>query len=293
MAHSIALPEGYENVLLEAYRKESLTSDLESAAPAGNIAQMEQLGTFYYPVFSTGGLGDVQDNGRLPENSGVSLEWKPMEANYDRGTILEIDQKTDDESFNIAFGQAANHLNRFKVVPEGDAFVFSTICGNASITKGTPTEYTDGAEMLKALNAASTQMDEQEVPEEGRVLYITPTMHSMVKDLDTTKSREALDAFSSIRRVPQSRFYTAIDMLDGASADEQIGHYNRNAAAKDVNFLIVNKAAIVLRWKFAKGNVITPDANQHGFGYLYKYRKHGVCGVRENLGHYIYLSHKA
>ena len=281
MAHSIALPEGYENVLLEAYRKESLTSELESASPTGNIAQMEQLGTFYYPVFSTGGLGDVQDNGRLPENSGVSLEWKPMAANYDRGTILEIDQKTDDESFNLAFGQAANHLNRFKVVPEGDAFVFSTICGDTHITKGTPTSYDNGADMLKALNAASTEMDEAEVPEEGRVLYITPTMLSMVKDLDTTKSREALNAFSSVQRVPQSRFYTAI------------GHYKRNAAAKDINFLIVNKAAIVLRWKFAKGNVITPDANQHGFGYLYKYRKHGVCGVRENLGHYIYLSHKA
>lgn len=293
MPHNIALPEGYENVLLEAYRKESLTSVLESAAPAGNIAQMEQLGTFYYPVFSTGGLGDVQANGRLPENSGVSLEWKPIQDNYDRGTILEIDQKTDAESFNIAFGQAANHLNRFKVVPEGDAFVFSTICADAHITKGTPAEYTDGAEMLKALNAACTQMDEQEVPEEGRMLFITPTMLSMVKDLDTTKSREALNGFTSIQKVPQSRFYTAIDMLDGATADEEIGHYKRSAVAKDINFLIVNKEAMILRWKFAAGNVISPEANQHGFGYLYKYRKYGVCGIRENLGHYIYLSHKA
>ena len=293
MPHNIALPEGYENVLLEAYRKESLTSVLESAAPAGNIAKMEQLGTFYYPVFSTGGLGDVQANGRLPENSGVSLEWKPIQDNYDRGTILEIDQKTDAESFNIAFGQAANHLNRFKVVPEGDAFVFSTICADIHITKGTPAEYTDGAEMLKALNAACTQMDEQEVPEEGRMLFIAPTMLSMVKDLDTTKSREALNGFTSIQKVPQSRFYTDIDMLDGATADEEIGHYKRSAVAKDINFLIVNKEAMILRWKFAAGNVISPEANQHGFGYLYKYRKYGVCGIRENLGHYIYLSHKA
>lgn len=293
MAHSIALPEGYENVLLEAYRKESLTSVLESAAPTGNIAQMEQLGTFYYPVFSTGGLGDVQANGRLPENSGVSLEWNPIQDNYDRGTILEIDQKTDAESFNIAFGQAASHLNRFKVVPEGDAFVFSTICGSQSITKGTPAEYADGAEMLKALNAACTQMSEQEVPKEGRMLFITPTMLSMVKDLDTTKSREALNGFTSIQEVPQTRFYTAIDMLDGATADEEIGHYKRSAVAKDINFLIVNKEAMILRWKFAAGKVISPEDNQHGFGWLYKYRKYGVCGIRENLGHYIYLSHKA
>ena len=39
----------------------------------------------------------------------------------------------------------------------------------------------------------------------------------MVKDLDTTKSREALDGFSSIVKVPQSRFYSAIDLLDGTT----------------------------------------------------------------------------
>lgn len=49
MPNSIELPKGYENVLMEAYRKGSLTAVLESAAPQGNIAQMEQLGEFYYP----------------------------------------------------------------------------------------------------------------------------------------------------------------------------------------------------------------------------------------------------
>ena len=78
MPNSIELPKGYENVLMEAYRKESLTAVLESAAPQGNIAQMEQLGEFYYPVYSMGGLGDVQANGRLPQNSGASLTWKPI-----------------------------------------------------------------------------------------------------------------------------------------------------------------------------------------------------------------------
>ena len=151
MPNSIELPKGYENVLMEAYRKESLTAVLESAAPQGNIAQMEQLGEFYYPVYSMGGLGDVQANGRLPQNSGASLTWKPISANYDRGTILEIDQKVDAQSFNLAFGNAAAHFNRTKVVPEGDAFVFSTLCAGTGITKEQKT-YADGADMLKGLN---------------------------------------------------------------------------------------------------------------------------------------------
>ena len=84
--------------------------------------------------------------------------------------------------------------------------------------------------MLKGLNAAMCDMDEKEVPEEGRVLFITPTLLGMVKDLDTTKSREALDGFSSIVKVPQSRFYSAIDLLDGTTKDEEIGHYKKAPA---------------------------------------------------------------
>ena len=292
MPNSIELPKGYENVLMEAYRKESLTAVLESAAPQGNIAQMEQLGEFYYPVYSMGGLGDVQANGRLPQNSGASLTWKPISANYDRGTILEIDQKVDAQSFNLAFGNAAAHFNRTKVVPEGDAFVFSTLCAGTGITKEQKT-YADGTDMLKGLNAAMCDMDEKEVPEEGRVLFITPTLLGMVKDLATTKSREALDGFSSIVKVPQSRFYSAIDLLDGTTKDEEIGHYKKGTGAVDMNFLIVHKDAVVLRWNFAHGKVIDAEDNQQGFGHLFKYRKYGVCGVRENLAHYITAGMKA
>lgn len=115
----------------------------------------------------------------------------------------------------------------------------------------------------------------------------------MVKDLDTTKSREALDGFSSIVKVPQSRFYSAIDLLDGTTKDEEIGHYKKGTGAVDMNFLIVHKDAVVLRWNFAHGKVIDAEDNQQGFGHLFKYRKYGVCGVRENLAHYITAGMKA
>ena len=147
--------------------------------------------------------------------------------------------------------------------------------------------------MLKGLNYAMCDMDEKEVPEEGRVLFITPTLLGMVKDLDTTKSREALDGFSSIVKVPQSRFYSAIDLLDGSTKDEEIGHYKKDTSAVDMNFLIVHKDAVILRWNFAHGKVIDAEDNQQGFGHLFKYRKYGVCGVRENLAHYITAGMKA
>lgn len=67
---------------------------------------------------------------------------------------------------------------------------------------------------------AKNKMDEDEVPEEGRILYATPTQFNGIMALDTTKSREVLNAFAVKKSVPQSRFYTAIDLLDGKSSGE-------------------------------------------------------------------------
>ena len=75
-----------------------------------------------------------------------------------------------------------------------------------------------GADVVAALRAAVTKMDEDEVPYDDRHLFITPTLHGMIQDLDTTKSREVLSRFASITDVPQTRFYTAIDQYDGTSS---------------------------------------------------------------------------
>ena len=67
-------------------------------------------------------------------------------------------------------------------------------------------------------------MDEAEVDTENRILYITPTNLNAVQALETTKSREVLASFSKIVKVPQSRFYTKIDLLDGTIT---IGGYEK------------------------------------------------------------------
>ena len=130
----------------------------------------------------------------------------------------------DEESFNIAFGRAGAELIRTKVAPEADAFTFATLAGVENISIATATTYADASEFLTALITAKNKMDEDEVPEEGRILYATPTLLNGVMALDTTKSREILNSFTTKKAVPQSRFYTAIDMLDGKSEGEEAGH---------------------------------------------------------------------
>ena len=193
MPNSIELPKGYENVLMEAYRKESLTAVLESAAPQGNIAQMEQLGRVLLPRLLHGRPGrragqraTAAEQRRVPDLEAHQRQLRPR---HHPGNRPESGRPV----LQPGVRQRRRALQPHQVVPEGDAFVFSTLCAGTGITKEQKT-YADGADMLKGLNAAMCDMDEKEVPEEGRVLFITPTLLGMVKDLDTTKSREALDA---------------------------------------------------------------------------------------------------
>ena len=136
-------------------------------------------------------------------------------------------------------------------------------------------------------------MDEDEVPEEGRILYATPTLINGVMALDTTKSREVLNSFSVVKKVPQSRFYTAIDLLDGKSSGEEAGHYRKASTGKEINFMIVHKPA-VLKWdKHTTSPVIAPENNPNADAYISKYRKYGIVDVYKNKVAGIYLSHKA
>lgn len=52
----------------------------------------------------------------------------------------------------------------------------------------TPATYDDASAFLSALLEAKNKMDEDEVPEEGRILYATPTLLNGVMALDTTRA---------------------------------------------------------------------------------------------------------
>lgn len=226
MPNTIALAKEYINILDEVYKMASVTADLTSDATMMRAGANNS--EILYPQLEVGGLGNYDRNSGYT-SAAVKLEWKTAKFNYDRGARIEVDVMDNAESRNIAFTRAGAELQRTRVAPEADAFTFATICGFDGITM--KQETFDGAEaFLAALIVAKNKMDEDEVPEEGRILYATPTLMNGVMALDTTKSREILNAFTVKKKVPQSRFYTAIDLLDGKTEGEESGHYRKGTA---------------------------------------------------------------
>ena len=288
MANTIALAKKYVALLDEVYKEASLTADLESDA---SLAQAgANTNEIVIPKLSMDGLGDYDRNSGYTKGD-VSLTWETVKFNYERGRMFTVDTMDNEETQNVAFGRLAGEFIRTKVAPEGDAFRFASYAGTEGISKASG-ELADGVAVLTALTAAMSKMDEDEVPQDGRYLYITPTLKRLVEAVDTNKSREVLASFTKIIPVPQTRFYTAIDLKSGKN-DESAGGYAKAVAGKDINFMIVHKPAVLQFTKHAVPKIISPEQNQDADAYKYGYRNYGLCDVYENKTAGIYLHHKA
>lgn len=290
MQNSIVLAKNFVPLLDEVYQRESVTSDLTgdpTMARAGANAK-----EIVYPQIAVTGLGDYDRNSGYTQGT-VDLKWVSTEYNYDRGAKLSVDAMDNQETFNIAFGMAGAELMRTKVAPEADAFTFATLAGIAGISKGEAKTLADAAAFLNELLEAKNKMDNDEVPEEGRILYATPNLLNGLLMMDSFKSKEILAQFTVKKPVPQGRFYTAIDLLDGRTMGEEAGHYKKAEAGKEINFMIIHRPAIIKHDKHVVSNIIPASANPDADADIVKYRKYGLVDVYKNKVAGIYLSHKA
>lgn len=289
MANSIALAMQFVPILDEIYKLASLTSKLDGAPEL--VSQGANANELIIPKLSMDGLGDYSRNSGYVSGD-VTLTNETVKCNFDRGRMFTVDNMDNQETANIAFGRLSGEFIRTKVVPELDAFRFATYAGITGISTAAPAALSDGAAVVAALRAGTTKMDEDEVPTEDRHLFITPTLHGLIQDMDTTKSREVLSRFASITDVPQTRFYTVIEQLDGSSEGETAGGYKKGAGAADINFMIVHKPAVIQFEKHVAPKIITPDVNQDADAYKFGYRNVGIADAYENKVAGIYLHAK-
>lgn len=296
--NNITLFKKFINKLDDVYRLASVTSVLDGD---NSLVQMgANANEIVIPKISMDGLGDYSRNGGYLDGD-VTVTNETVQFNYDRGRAFTVDAMDNEETAGIAFAKLASEFIRTRVAPEMDAFRFAQYAGKSGISKvAQGATLSTGEEVITALRAAITQMDESEVPMENRILFITPTLDGLIQDMDTTKSREIMGRFSEKKLVPQTRFYTAIDLYDGktdntgsSGVNEKVGGYAKSSTGKDINFMVIHKPAILQYTKHTVSKVITPEQNQTADAYKFPYRGYGLADMYENKTAGVYLHHKA
>ena len=294
MANSIALAEKYQPLLDEVYKTASKTIDLESAPVLFDGAQ-----TVKVLKVTLDPLSNYSRNSGFTDGS-VTANWESMRLTQDRGKEFNLDVMDNEETLDVMAGNLLGTFIRQKVVPEIDAYRFATLAQKAGISKATAGTLTD-ATVGEAIDEAMAKLTNDEVPLEDRILYLTPAVYQMLKraqpyrfangDTNLNRNFVVFDGMKVVQ-VPESRFYTKIDVKAGTSSGDT-GGFAKATDGTQINFMIVAKPAVIAVAKHVRLRVFTPDENQEMDAYKFQYRIYHDEFVYDNKVAGIYLHAQA
>ncbi|MCM1258804.1 MAG: hypothetical protein NC307_13245 [Roseburia sp.] len=283
--NTIELFKKYIALLDEIYKYESKTNVLDGENQLAK--QGANANELIVPMINMDGLAEYTRSSGYTDGN-VDLKFETMRCNFDRGRMFTIDAMDNIETMGMAFGKLASEFMRTKVIPELDAFRIATYASLSDISAAKAADLDTGAKVVSALRTATTTMNNDEVAENSRILFIETGLKGLLDDLDTTKSKAVLNKFSSIIEMPQSRMYTKIKQLSG-KGNEKAGGYAAGERASNINFIIVEKSAVIQFNKRVKDKIITPEQNQNADAYKYGYRQVAIADGYKNKRAGIYL----
>lgn len=283
MPNNIAASKNYTSVLDAVYQREAVSHVLNSPARLARAGKNAK--EIMIPKISVTGLGDYTRNVGYKTGS-IDFSYETKTFGYDRGIKLLADVMDVEEAGVMdCFVQAGAELQRVQVAPETDAYTFSEIAGHSGVTVDKKSfADAEAGDLLADLRATTSAMDEAQVSTGSRILFITPTLKGVLDDFsyaNPARSNRVLERFSKIVEVPQVRFYTEIDLLSGDGDSNSFG-YKKAVAGLPINYMVVEKSAVIKFDKHVAGRVFSPDELESLDSYMMKYRKYGIVELFDN-----------
>lgn len=228
-------------------------------------------------------VSGYKDHTRTPGfNAGtLANDWEAKKLEHDRDIEFFVDPMDIDETnLTLSVANIQNEFETEQAIPEKDSYRFSKL--HAELTDYTgriDQTVIDAAVFLDAFDEEMERMDEAGVPEEGRMLYVTPTMNKIVKKAEGIQRTITVNTASSINRkvhslddvtikmVPSARMKTKYDFTDGCVAAVD---------AKQINWILIHTSCVVARDKYSYIKLFTPGTDSRtADGYLYQNRNYG------------------
>lgn len=271
---SINYAERFERQIEQQFERELTSADM-AANRRYNFIDAQTIRV------STVTLSGYRDHARDgSKNRGtVGNTYQAFSLTHDRDIEFFVDEMDVDETNQVL--SAANItavFNQDQAIPELDSFRYSKLYAEFVANGGeVNTEKLTEANILQVFDKMMEDMDEAAVPQSGRMLKVTPTVYTMLKNaekiqgvMDITKGANSVNRNVrsldevTIVTVPSDRMKTLYDFADGFKPGE---------GAKQINMMLYHTSAILAPVKVAdiylwnKGQ--TPDS---AFGYLYQNR---------------------
>lgn len=289
--------EQFERELQQKYARELTSYDLELSNPQVKFINAQ---TIKLPNITVSGYKD-HSRTTMGFNTGtISNDWEPKKLAHDRDVEFAIDPMDIDET-NLVL-EMANIQNVFETeqaIPERDSYRYSKLYSEAETyaSNGAVIDTTvlTVENILDWFDTQMEKMDDNSVPSEGRILYVTPAINKLLKNaqgidrsLNVNSNNGSIDrrVYSlddvTIKKVPSSRMKTKYDFTSGCVPA---------GGAKQINMILIHPSCQVTRNKYAYMKLFTPGTDSRTADkYVYQNRNYGdtfliknkACGIAIN-----------
>lgn len=248
------------------------------------------------PQISMDGLGDYdRDLGFV--DGAVSLSFITKTLTQDRGRSFHLDNMDVNESNFIA--TAANVIGEFqrtKVIPEIDAYRYSSIAAQAIVKGRAVGGYTAvAASILTKIkeDIAAIYDIVGEIPLvimlSGAIAGFLDNSAEIAKQLNTIEfvkgeiktMVKAID-INPIIRVPSARMKTAYVFNDGTTGGQTGGGFVSDVGAKNINWIIAPRTTPIAVSKTDTLRIFDPQTNQKADAWKIDYRKFHDLWIKDN-----------
>lgn len=259
-AYAQALAQAYPNVLHFAALR-STENDQRYKWVGANTIQI--------PSLSTTGRVDASRDTVANAKRNYNNSWEPKTLKNHRKWSTLVHPMDIDETNQVAsIANITKVFNEEQKFPEMDAYLVSKLYKEWGGTADT-TELTSDT-ILSVFDDWMTEMDENNVPATGRILYATPATEQLLRqakelnrfiqngDSAIKRAVRSLDDVQ-IEKVPSALMKTDYDFAEGFTA---------SGSAKQINMLLVHPSAVITPEKYVFAQLDAPSAGSEG-KYIY------------------------
>lgn len=241
------------------------------------------------PSLDMDGLADYDRKNGFTEGS-IDFKYETKNMAQDRGRSFSFDENDVDETnFVLTAASVMGEFQRTKVVPEIDAYRYSTIAASCITKKRASGGYTPAEEtILQKLyyDIASVQdVVGETTPLVITIDRMTAAILSMSEKLskrldvadfrqgDVTLKVRSLDGIYPLIPVSSERMKTEYLFKDGKTSGQESGGFAPTENSKSINWIITPRNAPVAVSKTDKMRIFDPETNQKARAWAMDYRK--------------------
>lgn len=279
--------ESYERALAQAYPNVLNFGELYNVSN-NQVYKFVDSKTIHIPSISTTGRKNVNRDaidGNFQRNVDNSFETKTLTFYREWSTSIDPADVLDTNMI-LTIQNATKVFNEEQKFPEKDAYTISKIYADWTAEgKAADTTVLTVDNVLIVFDKLMEAMDEALVPSQGRLLYVTPAVKTLLKQAsniglsrDVSSNSHKIDRV--VNRLDEVKLISVPSFLMKTAYDFTTG-FEPSASAKQINLFLVHPSAILTPNKYAFVGMEAPAAGTKG-DYIYYEKEYADVFILNN-----------